>query len=144
MLDADTVWATVSSITSNTSLNLSANYSGAGGTGVGSYREGVNNRYGILGLTASYSGISNLNVWTTKCRKRSRDIYECHQNTGYKIREPLDVNLVFNNGWTTNLIGLYLNIYSPELDEMVMVRCTEQRHTLRGKQVKTFVRAFRV
>jgi hypothetical protein len=106
--------------------------------------ESVNAKYGILGLTSSYSGTSSLNVWTTNCRKRSKDIYECHQNTSSKIREPLDVNLVFKNGWTANLVGLYLEIYSPELDEMVMVRCTEQRHTLKGKQVKTFVRAFRV
>ncbi len=143
MRDAAGTYSTIKSIESDTSLTLTASY-GSVGSGSATAKEGVNSDYGILGLTASYSGISSLNVWTTKCRQRSKDVYECHQNTGSKIREPLDVNLVFNNGWTPNLIGLYLNIYSPELNEMVMVRCTEQRHVLRGKQVKTFVRAFRV
>lgn len=142
--DADGTYRTIKSIESDTSLTLTSAYPSTGGAGAATAKEGTNSNYGILGLTASYSGTSDENAWDTICRGRSQDIYECHQNVNTQVRIPLDVNLVFNNGWTADLIGKYLHIYSPELDEMATVRCTEQRHTLRGKAVKTFVRAFRV
>lgn len=142
--DADGTYRTIKSIESDTSLTLTVAYPSTGGAGAATAKEGTNSIYGLLGLRASYSGTSNENLWDTICRQKSQDIYTCHLNQNTQVREPLEVNLVFNKGWTADLIGLYLQVYSPELDEMVTVRCTEQRHVFTGMKVKTFVRAFRV
>jgi hypothetical protein len=39
---------------------------------------------------------------------------------------------------------IFQPIYSPELDDMVVVRCTEQRHRLEQKRLRTTMRGFRV
>lgn len=106
--------------------------------------EAVNAKYGILGIAANYADISEQNDWNTLCRLNSKRIYNCFQNTDSSIREPLEGEIVFNDGWTTNLIGSYLELYSPELDEAVTVRCIEQKHLLKGKRVTTTMRWFRV
>lgn len=106
--------------------------------------EAVNSRYGILGSSGDYAYTSNENAWDTLCRQHSQTLYECFQNSDASVREPLEIAIRFNDGWTTDLVGSYLNVYSPELDEMVMVRCIEQSHTLSGNRISTIMRGFRV
>lgn len=106
--------------------------------------ESVNAKYGILGVAASYSDISEQNSVNTLCRLNSKRIYECHLNTGSKIREPLEFEIRFNDGHTDNLIGRYVDFYSFELDDVVMGRVTEQKHVLKGNRVTTTIRGFRV
>lgn len=103
-----------------------------------------NSKYGIIGLATNYAGLSSVNAWDTNCRWNSKRIYDCHQNRDSSIREPLEVSITFKDGWTTDLVGSYLEVYSPELNDMVMVRCIEQKHYLEGKRVSTNMRAFRV
>lgn len=106
--------------------------------------ESVNAKYGILGITSGYADLSNENSWNTLCRLDSKRIYECFQNTDSSIRDPLEGEILFKDGWTTDLVGSYLELYSPELDEIVTVRCNEQKHVLKGKRVSTTMRWFRV
>lgn len=106
--------------------------------------EAVNAKYGIIGVPLSYSGTSNENVWDTICRLHSQRVYQCSLNTDSSIREPIEMTIEFKDGHTTDLVGAYLEIYSPELDDMVMIRCTEQRHRLEQKRLKTTMRGFRV
>jgi|GEM_PF-4654465 len=106
--------------------------------------EPVNAKYGIMGLAASFSNKSNQNNWNTLCRLNSKRIYECSLNTDSSIREPFEVEIEFKDGYTGELVGRYLDIYSPELDDVIMVRCTEQSHFLQGKRLKTTIKGFRV
>jgi len=106
--------------------------------------EAVNAKYGIIGLATNYAGMSSTNSQETNCRWNSKRIYDCHQNRDSSIREPLECVIAFKDGWTTDLVGKYLELYSPELDEMVVVRCTEQSHYLQGNRVSTTMRGFRV
>jgi len=106
--------------------------------------EAVNARYGILGSSGDYAYTSNENAWDTMCRQHSQTIYECFQNSDASVREPLEVTIRFNDGWTTDLVGSYLEVFSPELNEMVMVRCIEQEHTLVGNRLSTIMKGFRV
>lgn len=106
--------------------------------------ETVNAKYGILGISAGFAKISSQSAWDTLCRLNSKRIYECFQNTTSSIREPVEMTVVFNDGWTTDLVGSYLEVYSPELDEAVTIRCTEQKHVLKGKRVSTTMMGFRV
>jgi hypothetical protein len=106
--------------------------------------EVVNARYGILGSPGDYAYTSNENAWDTLCRQHSQTLYECFQNTDASIREPIEIAIQFNDGWTTDLVGSYLEVYSPEIDQMVMVRCIEQSHALKGKRVSTVMKGFRV
>ncbi len=142
--DAAGTWGTVKSIQSDTALTLVANY-GSAGSGVGTLKEGVSGTYGIIGKDkVNFADISNLNNWNTRCRINSRRIYQCALNTGSRVREPVDATLVFPDGWTTNLIGAYLEYYEPVVDDMVIIRCTEQKHILTDARLETTLGGFRV
>ncbi len=109
--------------------------------------EPVNTKYGILGIPASYADTSERNLWNTECRLNSKRIYECSLNTDSSIREPIEMIIEFKDGWTADLVGSYLEVYSPELDDVVMIRCIEQKHRLdkvEGKRIKTTMRGFRI
>jgi hypothetical protein len=142
-LDADGVWATIKSIESNTSLTLTANYSGAGGTGAGSYQENMDNTFGIRGAVAKIEILSNQNATNTLCRLHSKKLYECHRNTGSLIREPIKGRIIFNDGYTGDLVGGYVEVYSPEVDDMVILRVTEQKHIFTNR-LTTVLEGFRV
>lgn len=143
-LNADGVWATVSKINSNTNLTLTSNYSGTGGTGAGSYQEGFIGNYGIFGIATAFADTSETNSINTHCRLNSKRLYECSFNTDASIREPVEMTIEFKDGYTTNLVGNYVDVYSPELDEVVMIRITEQRHLLKSKRLNTTLRGFRI
>lgn len=143
-LNADGVWATVSKINSNTILTLTANYSGTGGTGAGSYQEGFIGNYGIFGIATAFADTSETNSINTHCRLNSKRLYECSFNTDASIREPVEMTIEFKDGYTTNIVGNYVDVYSPELDEVVMIRITEQRHLLKSKRLNTTLRGFRI
>lgn len=106
--------------------------------------ETVNAKYGILGTFSSYADTSERNSRDTDCRLNSKRIYECHQNTGSLIRKPIEMTIKFFDGYTTNRVGSYVNVYSPEIDDSVMLRITEQTHLLKGKRVSTTMKGFRV
>jgi len=108
--------------------------------------ETVNAKYGILGIEATRgSGVLQwVDTWNTVCRMNSKAIVECSQNTDTSIRPPVDATIVFNRGHSTDLVGKYLEIYSPELDDFVVVRCTSQKHQLVGTNLTTTMEGFRI
>lgn len=143
-LNADGIYATIKSIESNTSLTLTANYSGAGGTGAGSYQENVDNTFGSRGAIAKVEILSSQNATNTLCRLHSKKLYECHRNTGSLIREPIKGRIVFNDGYTGDLVGSYIEVYSPEIDDMTILRVTEQEHNYSNGRLTTVMEGFRV
>lgn len=142
-LDSIGVYYTIDSIESDTSLTLTVNHSGSG-TGAGSYKEGVNRIYGILGQAGDYPHTSNLNSRNTKCRLQSKRIYKCFQNLDTSVRDPAEVLLVFNDGYTTDSIGEYVDVYSFVRDETIRPRINEQTHLFRGKRLRTTMNGFRI
>jgi hypothetical protein len=143
-LNADAVWVTVRKINSNLSLSLTANYSGTGGSGASTKKEWVPGNFGVFGVAASYADISNKNSFDTLCRLNSKRIYECSLNVDTSIREPIEMSIEFKDGYTEDIVGRYLNVYSPELDAVVMIRCSEQRHYLSENRVNTTIKGFRI
>lgn len=106
--------------------------------------ESVNVTYGIKGKNVSIFTISNLNNFDTRCRLNSKKLYECHLNTGSLIRDPIKGKIIFNEGYTGDLIGKYIEVYSPEIDDMVILRVTEQKHVFTGNRLTTVMDGFRV
>jgi hypothetical protein len=143
-LNADAVWVTVRKINSNLSLSLTANYSGTGGSGASTKKEWVPGNFGVFGVATSYADISNENSLDTLCRLNSKRIYECSLNVDTSIREPIEMSIEFKDGYTEDIVGRYLNVYSPELDEVVMIRCSEQRQHLSDNRVNTTIKGFRI
>ena len=143
-LDADAIYVIVQKINSNTNLTLTAVYSGTGGSGAATAKEWVPGNFGVFGVAASYADTSNKNSYDTLCRLNSKRIYECSINTGTLIREPIEMNIEFKDGYTTEMVGRYFEVYSPELDDVVMGRCIEQRHRLSEKRLTTSLRGFRI
>lgn len=144
--DTGADWFTVKKINSDTSLTLTSNAT-ITSYGAGSKREGFHGDYGILSdITDPMNThtLSDKNSWNTLCRLHSKRVYECHLNTGNKIRAPVEFTVTFNDGWTTDLVGAYLELYCVELDDMIIGRCIEQTHTLEGGRLKTVMTGFRV
>lgn len=144
--DTGADWFTIKKINSNTSLTLTSNAT-ITSYGAGSKREGFHGDYGILSdITDPMDThtLSDKNSWDTLCRLHSKRVYECHLNTGNKIRAPVEFTVTFNDGWTTDLVGAYLELYCVELDDMIIGRCIEQTHTLEGGRLKTVMSGFRV
>ncbi len=106
--------------------------------------EPVNATYGIQGAFAKLNTLSALDSFDTVCRLHSKKLYECHLNTDTLIREPIDGTIIFNDGYTSNLIGEYILVYSPEVDAMVMVRVLEQRHIMTQGRMPTILKVFRI
>ena len=142
-LDADGTYVTVESVESDTSLTLSANYSDTGGSGASTSREGTNEVYGIRGQIVNINSLSSENDWDTVCRKYSKRMYECRINTDSSIRDPLEATIVFKDGWTTDLVGSYLEIYSPELDDVFKMRCLSQKHVFSQSRLETTMTGYR-
>jgi hypothetical protein len=143
-LNADAVWVTVRKINSNLSLSLTAVYSSTGGPGASTKKEWVPGNFGVFGVATSYADISNENSLDTLCRLNSKRIYECSLNVDTSIREPIEMSIEFKDGYTEDIVGRYLNVYSPELDEVVMIRCSEQRQHLSDNRVNTTIKGFRI
>ena len=106
--------------------------------------EAVNAVYGIQGAYAKLNTLSAKNSWDTVCRLHSKKLYECHLNTNTLVREPITGTVIFNDGYTPNLVGEYISVYSPELDDMVMVRVIEQKHVMANGRMPTILKVFRV
>lgn len=106
--------------------------------------ESVNATYGIQGAYAKVNTLSALNSWDTVCRLHSKKLYECHLNTSTLIREPITGTIVFNDGYTSDLVGKYIEVYSPELDDYIMVRVIEQKHIMAGGRLPTMMKVFRI
>lgn len=139
-------WMIIASIESNTALTLTKNRTSVSVTGECSVKpEPIDPIYGIIGSgLASYAGLSNLNNRYTLCKLNSRRLFECHRNLNTKVRHPMTGTVIFNDGHTTNLVGSYLELWSPELAELIIVRVNLQKHLFKGKRLKTIMEWFRI
>ncbi len=143
-LNADSSWGIIGKIISNTSITLSSVYGGTGGSGAASRREGVNSTFGIQGAYANVKTLSNKASWDTVCRLNSKKLYQCQLNTDSLIRAPISGTVIFNDGYTADLVGKYIEVYSPELDDMVILRVTEQKHIMAQGRMPTVLKGYRV
>jgi hypothetical protein len=107
--------------------------------------EVVHPTYGLIsGVPLNFNNISNEGTWSTKCRLISKKMYNCAMNTNSSVREPINVHLQFVDGWTTDLVGKYLEYYDLNLDEPIIFRCFQQKHMLQGRRLTTEIDGFRV
>lgn len=150
-----TTYHEVQSIESNTSLTLTSAFfddcvntafsQASVKSGSTASNEVVHPTYGLLsGAPLNFNGISNTGTWNTKCRLVSKKMYNCAVNTDSSIREPVNVHLEFVDGYTTNLVGKYLEYYDLNLDEPIIFRCFQQKHILQGRRLTTEIDGFRV
>lgn len=106
--------------------------------------ETVNPTFGIQGAYANVKTLSNKASWDTVCRLNSKKLYQCQLNTDSLIRAPITGTVIFNDGFTTDMVGKYVEVYSPELDDMVILRITEQKHVMAQARMPTILKGYRV
>ncbi len=150
-----TTYQEVTSIESNISLTLTSAFfddcvntafsQASVKAGSAASNEVVNSVYGLIsGEPLNFNNVSNEGTWDTKCRLVSKKMYNCALNTDSSIREPVNVHLEFVDGYTTDLVGKYLEYYDITLDEAIIFRCFQQKHVLQGRRLTTEIDGFRV
>lgn len=140
-----TEWYVVTSIIDQNHLTIYPNWGHATTTGTATRREGINAQYGFMAQDVlRYDNISDISTRNTQCRLNSKRRFECALNTDSSIRDAMDVQLFFKNGWLVDKRGAYLEYYDSTKDENITFRCIEQTHVFKKKNIETTMRGFRV
>lgn len=108
--------------------------------------ESVNATYGIQGAYSKVKTLSATNNHNTVCRLHSKKSYQCQLNADSLIRAPINGQIIFNDGYTPNLVGGYVEaqVAIPNYEDLVVLRVTEQKHIMANGRLPTILKVFRV
>lgn len=105
--------------------------------------EPVDPIFGVQGKYVRVKTLSEKNANDTVCRLNSKKTFECSHDSDSSIRNPMEGQILFIDGDTTDRRGDYVEMYSPEINEVIVLRVLKQIHKMSNQRLTTRTEAYR-